>query len=166
MYKIGIVGSGADKFTEESRELAKKEIMQIISGTPFNDICIVSGHSPVGGIDIWAEEIAQEFHVPTDIKCPRQNTWNGIYGYKARNLDIAKYSNEVHVILVDSYPPNYNGMKFAGCYHCEKHPKEMKFKHVKSGGCWTGWEARKLNKPVIFHIIESNGGNVNVRALP
>ena len=30
----------------------------------------------------------------------------------------------------------------------------------------SGWESYKLNKPLIFHVIENDGGNVNVCALP
>ena len=153
LYKIGIVGSGADKFTNESKELAKRTIEKIITECAFNDICIVSGHSPVGGIDLWAEEIANECNLATDIKTPRQHAWDGEYGYKARNLDIARCSNEVHVILVDKLPPGYKGMQFKTCYHCAKHP-EMKKEHVKSGGCWTGWKAYEMGKHLKFHIIK------------
>lgn len=55
--KIGIVGHGADKFTKLTEEQAKVEIEGII-GKYIDDVeelVIVSGHSPVGGIDIWAE---------------------------------------------------------------------------------------------------------------
>lgn len=155
--KIGIVGHGSDKFTERSKNEAKQLIKNILifdSVTPMSlitkreDVILVSGHSPVGGIDIYAEEIAKELGIPMDLKIPRQDTWTAEYGYKERNLDIARDSDEVHVILVDKYPKDYSGMKFKLCYHCKTSD------HVKSGGCWTGHRAEKLGKKVYWHIIK------------
>jgi hypothetical protein len=152
MYVIGIVGHGKSKFTPRSEITAKRLIRKILSDnkTLHKDITMCSGHSPVGGIDIWAEEIAIEMNIPIDIKSPKTLTWNGNYGYKARNIDIAETSDEVHCILVDKYPPNYKGMKFTSCYHCDKHQEKIPT-HVKSGGCWTTWR----NKHPIFHVIHT-----------
>lgn len=145
--KIGIVGHGDNKFTELSKKRAIILIENIL--TSDSNVTLVSGHSPVGGIDIWAEEVANKLKIPTDIKNPKQHTWDAEYGYKQRNIDIAKSSDEVHVIVVDKYPPNYKGMIFKQCYHC--HTDD----HVKSGGCWTGKYAEKLNKRVVWHIINN-----------
>jgi hypothetical protein len=154
MRYIGIVGHGSNKFTEKSKKIAKNLIADIL--LKYHPNCIlISGHSPMGGIDIWAEEIATDLNVQMDIKSPKQHSWDGEYGYKARNMDIANGSDEVHVILVDSYPPNYKGKKFDNCYHCIKHP-EVKSNHVKSGGCWTGWKAKELGNELIFHIIKNS----------
>jgi hypothetical protein len=84
-----------------------------------------------------------------DLKIPEQHTWDAKYGYKQRNLDIAKDSDEIHVILVDKYPPNYTGMRFNICYHCKVNT------HIKSGGCWAGIQAKRLGKPVYWHIIKN-----------
>lgn len=137
--KIGIVGHGADKFTIESVLWAKEQIKQIMIKNP--DAIFVSGHSPVGGIDIWVEDIAKDLGMETDIKSPTDHSWDGSYGFKARNIDIAK-SDVVYVILVDQYPLNYMGRRFIDCYHCLRHGKHQR--HVKSGGCWTGWKAIEL----------------------
>jgi hypothetical protein len=145
--KIGIVGSGADKFNTQSEYKAKELIHDIISQIQLP--IVVSGHSPVGGIDIWAEEEAQFIRCPVDIKIPKQHTWNAEYGYKQRNLDIAKDSDEVHVIVVNKYPKDYKGMRFDLCYHCKSKD------HIKSGGCWTGLQAQKLGKKVYWHIIKN-----------
>ena len=147
---IGIVGHGSDKFTERGKSLALLLIKQIFADSSFTENILVSGHSPVGGIDIWAEEIANELNITTDIKRPKQNRWDAEYGYKARNIDIAETSNEVHVIVVDDYPLNYKGMLFNECYHCHSN------KHVKSGGCWTGRYAEKIGKHAIWHIIKND----------
>ena len=151
--KIGIIGHGKDKFTSDSEAEAKSIIESIIcdgqaqAGSEL--LTVVSGHSPVGGVDIWAEDVANEYSVQLDLKVPKQHTWDAKYGYKQRNLDIARDSEELHVILVDKYPIGYNGtLKFNKCYHCNTDA------HIKSGACWTAKEAQKLGKPVIWHIIK------------
>ena len=149
MKKIGIVGHGEDKFTGLGKIRARRLIKVILAQDTCPFPIVVSGHSPVGGIDIYAEEIAKELNLDTDLKIPKQYTWDAQYGYKQRNIDIAKTSDEVHVILVDKYPPNYKGMKFKQCYHCFTNT------HIKSGGCWTGKQAQKLGKKVYWHIIKN-----------
>lgn len=144
--KIGIVGNGADKFTDIGAKRAQKRIRQILLEHP--GATVVSGHSPLGGVDIWAEEIAAELGYPTDIKTPEVHQWNPDgYGYKARNLDIAK-SDIVHVIVADEYPFEYEGRRFKSCYHC----KDRRDYHVKSGGCWTGLKADLAS----WHIIQNS----------
>jgi hypothetical protein len=159
-YVIGIVGHGKDKFTSRSATLARVQIHNIITEAieqfGHDNVIVCSGHSPVGGVDIWAEEIADSLHLKTHICAPATMSWNGQYGFKDRNLNIAMSSNEVHVILVDSYPPNYRGRKFPVCYHCMKHPEMTRKPHAKSGGCWTGWKAYDFGKPVFFHIIKND----------
>ena len=73
--KIGIVGHGQDKFTYETEVWAKDQITKIINKYP--DATIVSGHSPLGGVDLWAEKIAIELNNPIDIKTPIQHSWEG-----------------------------------------------------------------------------------------
>lgn len=150
--KIGIVGHGDDKFTPKSKQKACDFIRSVLSDLyegEHHPPVLVSGHSPVGGIDIFAEEIAKEMGLPMDLKIPKQKVWDAEYGYKQRNLDIARDSDKVYVILVDKYPPGYKGMRFDKCYHCHKTD------HVKSGGCWTGLQAQKLGKQVQWVIIEN-----------
>ncbi len=141
--RIGIVGHGEDKFTLETQVKAKQLIYTLLK----KGDTVVSGHSPVGGVDIWAEEIGRELECKLDIKSPQTHSWGGKYGYKERNLDIAGSSDIVHVIVVKEYPPNYKGMRFDSCYHC--HMRD----HVKSGGCWTAKQAYQMGKPVKWHII-------------
>lgn len=147
--KVGIVGNGSDKFTAGSRRRAVSEIRYILNNCDHGEgVTLVSGHSPVGGIDIWAEDAAHEMGYPMDLKIPKQHTWNASYGYKQRNLDIARDSDELHVILVDGYPEGYTGVKFKTCYHCHTGS------HIKSGACWTAKQAQTLGKPVFWHIIK------------
>jgi hypothetical protein len=41
-------------------------------------------------------------------------------------------------------------MVFKKCYHCNT------VDHVKSGGCWTGHQAKKIGKKVHWHIIKND----------
>lgn len=87
-----------------------------------------------------------------DIKVPRQNKWDAEYGYKQRNLDIARGSDIVYVIVAASYPPGYVGRHFTLCYHCKGDRPE----HVKSGGCWTGKKAIAAGNRAEWHIIDQD----------
>jgi hypothetical protein len=142
--KVGLVGNGSDKFTALGEARARALIRELLDGAEV----MVSGHSPVGGIDIWAEEEAIALGIPLDLKVPEVGQWDppGRYGYKARNLDIARDSDIVHVILADTYPEGYNGRRWDLCYHCKTSD------HVKSGGCWTGKKAENAE----WHIINNN----------
>lgn len=147
--KIGFVGNGSDKFTSVGERTARAIIREFLVG---NDVeAMVSGHSPVGGIDIWAEEEANKLGIPLDLKIPQIQQWNppGGYGYKARNLDIARDSDELHVIVARDYPSGYTGRRFTFCYHCKNSD------HVKSGGCWTGKQAQKLGTNVYWWFIDN-----------
>ena len=83
----------------------------------------------------WAEEIAEEWGLPTIIHKPRVRSWGAPGGLKDRNLAIARDSDLVLCIVVRDYHEGYRGMRFDGCYHCGKRVP----RHVKSGGCWTAW---------------------------
>jgi len=142
--KIGIIGNAANKFTDITKQSAKR----IIRGLLKSGDILVSGGCHLGGVDIWAEEIAKELgcYDSDHIHLPKTHRWEG--GYKQRNLKIARDSDIVHVIIVAEYPPEYRGRRFTLCYHC--HTDD----HVKSGACWTAKEAAKLGKPTKWHIIE------------
>jgi len=138
MARIGIVGHEAKKFTPETEAKAREIIRSLLSP---GDI-LVSGGCHLGGIDIWAEEIADEMGLEKDIYYPAIQRWQG--GYKQRNLKITYYSDIVHCIVVAEYPKNYVGRRFDWCYHCDTDT------HIKSGGCWTAKRARKAK----WHIIQ------------
>lgn len=148
--KVGIVGNGTDKFTDLGEAAARRLIRNILIVNSAT--AMVSGHSPVGGIDIWAEEEAGKLGIPLDLKIPEINQWDppGGYGYKARNLDIAHDSDVVHVILADVYPEEYTGRRWEVCYHHRGHDLDP-YGHVKSGGCWTGRKAEQS----VWHIVEN-----------
>lgn len=136
---VGIVGHEAAKFTRLGEAEAKRIITELLLP---EDAVLVSGHCPLGGVDIWAEEIADQLGRAKIIHPPKANNWEG--GFKPRNLLIARDSEVCHCIVVNVLPPSYRGRRFPVCYHCRS------YDHVKSGGCWT---ARKA-KAAKWHIVE------------
>lgn len=140
MY-IGIVGHEEKKFTADTKELVVALIRTLLS----EGDTLVSGGCHLGGIDIWAEEVADEMGIEKVIFYPKTRTWAG--GYKERNIQIAQKSDILHNIVVAEYPPMYVGMRFKYCYHCDATD------HIKSGGCWTLKRAKLLGKSVKQHII-------------
>lgn len=141
----GIVGHEAAKFTPETEAKAKALIEHILLCEDGSGHTLVSGRCPLGGIDVWAEEFADTWNIDKIIHSPKVNNWT--YGYKPRNILIAKDSLIVHNIVVKEYPENYKGMRFDFCYHCNTKD------HIKSGGCWTAKYAQKLGKKAIWHVI-------------
>lgn len=143
---IGIVGHAADKFTPETEKEARRIIFSLLENG--EDSTVVSGACHLGGVDIWAEWQADAFGLPKIIHPPATHAW--ATGYKPRNLLIARDSDEVHVIVVREYPPEYSGMRFASCYHCHTST------HIKSGACWTARQAMKLGKRAVWHEITTS----------
>jgi hypothetical protein len=147
--KIGIVGSEAAKFTPETEAKAKEEIANLIEEGLYEDDeipYIVSGECHLGGIDIWAKDIALDCNVGYIGFPPKSHSWSG--GYKERNLQIANESDMVVCITVKKLPDGYTGMKFNKCYHCNTNT------HVKSGGCWTVKQAIKMGKKGRVIVVE------------
>lgn len=155
---VGIVGAEAAKFTDYGEAQAKVIIWNLLT----EGVKLSSGHCHLGGIDIWAEEIAAITGGldPSLIFVPMTLHWKD--GYEPRNKQIAEASDEVHNIVVDRYPPKFSGMRFPCCYHCVKLERKKVHPfvpHVKSGGCWTAWYAEeKLGKKSYWHIVSNYEG--------
>lgn len=142
---VGIVGHEGKKFTLETKAKAMDVIESIIVRPEVTGV--TSGHCHLGGIDIWAEEIAKKHgkYDPSLVFPPASRSWE--HGFKPRNIKIAETSDECHCIVVKEYPDTYTGMRFKMCYHCKSD------EHLKSGGCWTVHYAMKLGKKGIWHVI-------------
>lgn len=138
---IGIVGSEAIKFTKQTERAARAVINSLLR----DEDIVVSGHCPLGGIDIWAIEEAEKLGLKTIEYKPKIQRWNG--GYKERNIKIAKASELVVCITLRRLPKKYDGMRFDLCYHCGTK------NHVKSGGCWTMKYAKNLGKQTRLVIL-------------
>lgn len=80
--KLAIVGS-EEKYW--SRELAVKAISAIDALLGPQDT-LISGGCLRGGVDIWAERIADKKGLKKIIFLPQKNNW---YYYKKRNIQIA-----------------------------------------------------------------------------
>lgn len=141
---LGIVGSEAAKFTREGEIRAKAVIAHMLSSPDITGL--VSGGCHLGGIDIWSEEIAIELGKGIKIFKPKALHWDA---YRSRNIQIARHSDKVTCITVDCYPREYNGMKFATCYHCQTNT------HIKSGGCWTTKCANNFGKDTELIVIRN-----------
>lgn len=128
---IGIVGSEAAKFTPATQAQARALIRKLIQKADR----VVSGACHLGGIDQWASEEALRYRIPFTAYPPDDLSWEF---YKKRNIQIAKASDKVVCITVDSLPATYKGMRFKLCYHCDTND------HVKSGGCWTVKYAKQI----------------------
>jgi hypothetical protein len=148
--KIGIVGSEKAKFTELGEARAKDAIRDILRSGGADTV--ISGHCHLGGVDLWAEEVADELGIGKQIFPPAYLNWS--QGYKPRNLQIAHNSDIVYCITVDKLPPGYSGMVFPYCYHCLKAGRDAR-DHVKSGGCWTVIQGMKLGKEGRWIVINN-----------
>jgi hypothetical protein len=134
--KLGVVGHEQAKFTPETEAQARRAINDAID--VFEPEALVSGHCPLGGVDIYAEEIAAERGMQMIVHAPRVNSWGAPGGYKARNLRIARDSDLVLCVSLRELPDTFDGMRFEACYHCAgRNPP-----HVKGGGCWTAWKCK------------------------
>jgi len=141
--RIGIVGAEGAKFTERGEARARALIRSLLQ--PGDEV--VSGGCHLGGIDIWAVEEAHALDLYTHQYVPAVRSWE--YGYKPRNILIAKNSDYVVCIVVDRLPPGFEGMRHASCYHCKTKD------HIKSGGCWTVKYAAKHGIPGDVRVIEN-----------
>lgn len=145
--KIGIVGSEGKKFTPIGEANAKRKIISIVAGA--DEVC--SGECHLGGIDIWAHEIADAQGVAFMPFPPRTKTWDG---YKARNIQIAEWSDLVICLTVKQLPPGFveHGWE-RFCYHCNTDT------HIKSGGCWTMKQTKKLGKDGYVIVVDNVSTN-------
>jgi|GEM_PF-3269469 len=161
MIFVGIVGAEAAKFTYRGESLARQIIRGILRDALDHDegVTMVSGGCHLGGIDIWSEQesdILTEMglHVEKRIHLPRELRWST--GFEPRNRLIVRDSAVVHNITVGRYPNSFVGKHFSSCYHCDRRFRETghaNLIHVKSGGCWTAYEAEKLGKIAQWYVV-------------
>lgn len=150
--KIAIVGSEERYWAPKQRAQVVQQIIKLLgagqwvnSGKGFDwirdDIILVSGGCHKGGVDIWAEVVADTLKVPKDIKHPEIFSWeDGEYedspvpldrlpriGYRDRNKLIAEECD----VLYCFDPPNRDW----------------------SGGRWTHDYAKRLGKETHLIIV-------------
>lgn len=142
--RIAIVGSSLRKGMKPSRVESYNMIESILkkNGCDANNCIIVSGHSPAGGIDIWAENIAKEKNIPTNIYYSKGYSGQA---FTERNKKIANNSDMLYNIVVKS-PNSY----------CNYHKT---YGHQQSGGCMTEMMAQREG-------IRTNLELVNIEPFP
>jgi hypothetical protein len=157
LKKVAIVGSEEKYWTSEQRTKAVVRIRDCLmqwSMRPainsMDDLILVSGGCPKGGVDIWAEIVADVLGIGKEIYSPKVYQWEDgdhveyIYkdvtlktkemvpihipqkGYKTRNIEIAETCDVLYCI----------------------DPKGRDW----SGGRWTMEYAKKLGKET--HLVE------------
>lgn len=148
--KIAIVGSQEKYWKQNQREKVVKQIKKILTShivvtgpAHYGETkypVLISGGCPYGGVDIWAEVIADVLGIPKDIKHPEIRSWEDSeyedspvplsrkpkVGYRDRNITIAKECDVLY------------------CFDPEGRDW--------SGGQWTYHYANRLGKEV--HLIE------------
>lgn len=167
--KIAIVGARESKWTKSQKKKVKDEIEQILFryggrvsykvGFEFGHLTFISGHCPKGGVDIWAEEIADELEISKIIFKPEINYWEDfpstsgshklLKGFRTRNMEIAKECDILYCLV----PKRLVGKpiflnKDLTCIHCNLNG------HPTNGGCWTMNYAKKLGKKTFLIEIE------------
>lgn len=128
--KVAIVGSEEKKWTPEQKKRAVELIREILSA--YGNPVLVSGGCHRGGVDIWAEEAADDLGIKKIIFPATKHRWSGAGGYRERNIKIAETCD----VLYDIEP-----------------------KGKRSGGTWTLEYAEKLGKPVYKIEIEQVSGS-------
>lgn len=145
--KLGIIGSEGAKFTDVTEAAARLLIDKLVSPDEVREV--ISGACHLGGIDVWAIEVAKALGCSTREFPPKSLSWPH---YRARNIQIAEASDVIHVITLAELPPGWTGMRFDGCYHCKTRD------HVKSGACWTArYAERTFGHAGCWHVIAADG---------
>lgn len=133
--KVAFVGADITKWNQRTETVVRLKMRNIMryymSAYPGNFIPII-GHSPKGGVDIWAEEIAKELCVEIKLFAPEVFVWErgAEVGYKKRNIMIAEECDVLYV-----FSPSVNGSV------------------IWNGGLWTANYAENLGKNVHKIVI-------------
>lgn len=198
--KIAITDSEELKWVEEQKEKIKDVIVSIfgkhgrtlikidnnkhwrVSGL-YENITLVSGHCHKGGVDIWAEEIADVLGIKKEIYPAEVEQWKDenyhhiechnvprlvpLKGYRSRNIQIAEACDILYCIVpYVEHPKSYDEHISFGVYQFLPTPeKEIhtenyfcfycnKWGHPTNGGCWTMRETKKLGKETHLVVIE------------
>ena len=196
--KIGIVGAEESKWTEEQKIRAKKVIKGLLHGYTVDglvrfsksnkpiffamarrcEIILVSGHCHKKGVDIWAEDNADELGIEKEIYPAEVHQWPDKTVRVCRTCgELKEGLDEVvtHDALVNMYHPHYWKLKTKKGYRTRniqvaetfnigycivpynpkaycKHHKQ--YGHPSNGGCWTIKYAEKLGKETHLVLIE------------
>ena len=116
--KVAIVGSSESHWAPNQKVKAILYIHDLLeemsSSWLYKKVTLVSGGSPKGGIDIYAEMVADELGLEKEIYYPEVNQWEDktlytisilpyepvkiLKGYKSRNIQIAEACDVLYCI--------------------------------------------------------------------
>lgn len=144
--RVAIVGSEEKYWINETRDIVTKRIREIFkqymvnTGSMFHpydswddpkSVMLISGGCPRGGVDIWAEIIADSLGVQKTIFQPDECVWSirnsERKGFKERNIEIAENCDVLY------------------CFD----PLERTW----SGARWTFEYAKKMGKETYLELI-------------
>jgi len=179
MKRVAVVGSESKYWTPEQRtEVMKKikeifideairEIQRAIDEIPSEEykkrlfynpyahlrrIQLVSEGCPKGGVDIWAETVADVLGIEKDIKYPEVGQWDDLEEYKPE-VDLSKAplleSPMVHTRKKGYKSRNIEIAEICDVLYCID-PKGRK----RSGARWTMAYAQKLGKETHLVLVE------------
>jgi len=175
--KIAIVGAEESKWTKEQKKKAIKKINGIfhswryateenspkLKSSLLLHITLVSGHCPKGGVDIWAELIADELKIRKKIYPAEVHQWGDkVTMIPFSELEVAEHKMDKNLLehkQGDYYyyrrfvQKGYRSRNIQIAENCDIlyciNPKG-----VWSGGTWTMNYAKKLGRKVFLIEIE------------
>lgn len=137
--RVAIVGSREKYWSPRQRAKAVKRIkttlfrhMDIMVGhyesvKNTRSVILISGRCPYGGVDVWAEVIADLYDIPKQIYPPKKGV-KGNSKFFDRNIEIAEACDVLY------------------CFQPVQKPK--------GGGTWTMEQAENLGKECYLEVIE------------
>jgi len=95
---VAIVGADEFKWKNERQKALARDVIRalLLMHKAEGPIILVSGGCPKGGVDIWAEEIADELGIDTLIFKPEKPHY---YYYMKRNKRIAEACDVIYAIV-------------------------------------------------------------------
>ena len=114
--KIAIVGSEDKHWTHHQKADAVLKIRELLDNISLHvgtiNMVMVSGGCPNGGVDIWAEAVADSLDIKKEIHYPEVNQWDDKIefddsrinppevekGFKSRNIEIAESCDVLYSI--------------------------------------------------------------------
>lgn len=126
---IGIVGTS--RLDSEESKNARIEIRRILQLLKYftQHLRVVTGDAD--GIDKIVREEAVNLNVDMIIEYAKVKSWDGVDGFKERNIRIAILADYVISITTKFWDEE--------CYHCNAN-------HQRTGGCYTLKHCRSLKK--------------------
>ena len=91
--RIGITGSRM--LSAEQQRVVRRILTGILSCYGEEDEL---HHGGARGVDLIAGEVAKRFGMRVVVHHPKEPRWEGMAGYKARNMDIVNASDKVYAL--------------------------------------------------------------------